>query len=56
LVPISLAITGPIAEAVGARATLIGAGVIGAGTFAVLFVVPGLRDPERAMASLGQLG
>jgi DHA3 family tetracycline resistance protein-like MFS transporter len=55
LVPISLAITGPIAEALGARATLIGAGVIGAGTFAVLFGVPGLRDPERAMASLGRL-
>jgi DHA3 family tetracycline resistance protein-like MFS transporter len=53
LVPLSLAITGPIAQAFGARATLVVAGALGASTFVVLFAVPGLRDPERA--PLGQL-
>lgn len=47
LLPVSLALTGPISDTVGARATLIGAGVIGAAvTFAFLFL-PGLRDIER---------
>jgi DHA3 family tetracycline resistance protein-like MFS transporter len=48
LVAISLALTGPIAQAVGARTTLLGAGAIAATAFVVLFAVPGLRDPERA--------
>ena len=48
LVPMSLALTGPIAQAVGARATLVAAGVLGASTFVVLLAVPGIRDPEHA--------
>jgi DHA3 family tetracycline resistance protein-like MFS transporter len=52
LVPLSLAITGPVAQAFGARATLVVAGALGASTFVALFAVPGLRDPERA--PLGQ--
>jgi len=52
LLPVSLALTGPISDAVGARATLIGAGVIGAAvTFAFLFL-PGLRDIERGGATV----
>jgi MFS family permease len=48
LLPVSYALTGPIASAIGARATLVGAGVIGAAvTFAFLFL-PGLRDVERS--------
>ena len=47
LMPISFALTAPVAAAVGARATLIGAGVIGAAiTLAALFL-PGMRDIER---------
>jgi DHA3 family tetracycline resistance protein-like MFS transporter len=47
LVPISFAITAPVAAAVGARATLIGAGVLGAAvTLAGLFL-PGMRGIER---------
>ena len=48
LIPVSFAITGPIAELVGAKATLIGAGVLGAiGMMVMFFAVPAVRDPER---------
>ena len=48
LIPVSFALTGPIAELVGAQATLIGAGVLGAIGMIVLFLaVPAVRDPER---------
>jgi Transmembrane secretion effector len=47
LIPVSFALTGPIAGAVGARETLIGAGVLaGCITFAFLFL-PGMREIER---------
>jgi Na+/melibiose symporter-like transporter len=53
LIPISFAITGPIAELVGAKATLIGAGVVGAiGMLALFFAVPAVRDPERPADSV----
>ncbi|HET7235128.1 MAG TPA: MFS transporter [Actinomycetota bacterium] len=46
-VPLSFAVVGPAADAFGADATLIAAGVLGAGiTFAFMFY-PGARDPER---------
>jgi MFS family permease len=46
LTPISFALTGPIAEALGARTTLAGAGVLGLLTVGFLYL-PGVRDPER---------
>jgi MFS family permease len=46
LTPVSFALTGPIAEALGARTTLAGAGVLGLLTIGFLFI-PGVRDPER---------
>jgi MFS family permease len=47
LIPVSFAITGPIAAAIGPEATLIGAGLIGApATFAFLFL-PGMRATEE---------
>ncbi len=46
LTPVSFALTGPIADAVGARETLAGAGFLGLLTFGFLFI-PGVRDPER---------
>jgi Transmembrane secretion effector len=48
LVPVSFAITGPVAAAIGARPTVGIAGIAGA-VFLTVFVllVPGLRDPER---------
>jgi DHA3 family tetracycline resistance protein-like MFS transporter len=46
LVPISFALTGPVAESVGAQETLIGAGVLGAVVTAVFYFLPGMRDTE----------
>jgi len=45
LVPVSFALTGPMAKLVGAKATLAGAGVLGAVACAVVFL-PSVRDPE----------
>ena len=47
LVPVSYALTAPVAAVAGVRPTLVGAGVLGAlVTFGFLFV-PGVRDPDR---------
>ena len=46
LIPLSFALTGPVAEWLGARATLAAAGVLGFATVGFLFI-PGVRDPER---------
>ena len=55
LTPVSFALTGPIAEALGARATLAGAGVLGFFTVGFLFI-PGVRDPERTPLPGPRLG
>jgi DHA3 family tetracycline resistance protein-like MFS transporter len=47
LVPVSLALTGPIAALVGARAALVGAGVLGALAVLAFLAFPGMRDTER---------
>lgn len=50
LLPLSYALTGPVAGLIGARATLVGAGILGGVvTFAFLFL-PGMRDIERGGA------
>jgi hypothetical protein len=50
LLPVSFAITGPVSAALGLRATLIGAGVLGAlVTFAAL-LVPGVRRRDESGA------
>ena len=48
LLPVSFALTGPVASAIGARATLLAAG-IGGGTviLATMVLLPGVLDPER---------
>jgi MFS family permease len=47
LVPLSYALTAPVAAAIGARATLMAAGVLGAVvTFAFLYL-PGMRSPRE---------
>jgi MFS family permease len=48
LLPVSFALTGPMAELVGARATLIGAGVLGGAVTLAFLFLPGMRDIERA--------
>jgi DHA3 family tetracycline resistance protein-like MFS transporter len=45
LIPVSFALTGPMAELIGTKATLVGAALIGAAAGALLFI-PGVRDPE----------
>jgi hypothetical protein len=46
LVPVSFALTDPVAELIGARTTFAVAGILGVATCALLFV-PGVRHPER---------
>jgi DHA3 family tetracycline resistance protein-like MFS transporter len=49
-VPLSFALAGPLAEAIGTRVVLTGAGVLGAVCVSAFLFVPGVRDPERAAA------
>jgi len=47
LVPVSFALTGPMAAAVGAGTTLAGAGVIAAAATLACLFIPGMRETER---------
>jgi DHA3 family tetracycline resistance protein-like MFS transporter len=47
LVPVSFALTGPVAAVFGPGATMVGAGLIGGLLMGLLLFVPGVRDPER---------
>ena len=47
LLPLSFALTGPVAGAIGTRGTLVAAGVVGAVVTCAAFFVPGVRDIER---------
>jgi MFS family permease len=48
LLPLSFALTGPVAAEIGARATLVGAAVIGAAVTLAAYFLPGMRDIEPA--------
>ncbi|HWJ33161.1 MAG TPA: MFS transporter [Gaiellaceae bacterium] len=47
LLPVSFALTAPVADAVGARATLIGAAILGAVVTFGAYLLPGMTDVER---------
>jgi MFS family permease len=47
LAPVSFAITGPIAGAIGARETLVAAGALGVAAMVSFLFLPGMRDLER---------
>jgi len=47
LVPLSFALTGPVAALLGPGPTMIVAGLLGSVLMGVLLFVPGVRDPER---------
>ncbi|MEY9942342.1 MFS transporter [Streptacidiphilus sp. MAP5-3] len=47
LVPLSYALTAPVAEAIGARRTLVGAGAIGSALTLAFLFLPGMRAVER---------
>jgi DHA3 family tetracycline resistance protein-like MFS transporter len=51
LLPVSLALTGPVSGAIGVRATLIGAGVVGALVTLAALALPGMRDVEGAQTA-----
>jgi MFS family permease len=52
LLPLSFALTGPVSAAIGARATLVGAGVLGAIVTLAALYVPGMRAlDDRAEAA-----
>jgi MFS family permease len=51
LVPISFALTGPVAEAIGPSTTMVAAALVGAVFMGMLLFVPGVRDPERTGAT-----
>ena len=53
LLPVSFALTGPVAGAIGARATLVGAAVLGGGITLAAFFLPGMRalEDERSISS-----
>jgi len=56
LLPVSFALTAPVAAFAGVRATLVGAGLLGAAiTLAALFL-PGMRDIERSSEPLVPVG
>jgi DHA3 family tetracycline resistance protein-like MFS transporter len=46
LVPVSFALTGPVAERFGAAETMVAAAIVGGVVFGALLFVPGVRDPE----------
>lgn len=53
LVPVSFALTGPVAGVLGPDVTMVGAGLIGAFFMGILLFLPGVRDPERGDALRG---
>ncbi|MGA3218629.1 MAG: MFS transporter [Acidimicrobiales bacterium] len=52
LLPLSYALTAPVAEALGARQTLVGVGVLGAVVTAGFLFLPGMRSGETRRAVL----
>jgi MFS family permease len=48
LVPVSFALTGPVAGIFGARSTLVGAGIVGGIVTLAFLFLPGMRDIERS--------
>jgi MFS family permease len=53
LLPISFALTAPVAAALGARTTLVGAALIGAAVTLAAYFLPGMRDIERTTPASG---
>jgi MFS family permease len=51
LIPLSMALTGPVAGVVGPRQVLIGAGVAGAAAVLLTLAVPGVRRPQYLATS-----
>ena len=52
LLPLSYALTAPVAEALGARQTLVAVGVLGAGVTLGFLLLPGMRTDDKRVAVL----
>ena len=52
LVPLSYALTGPVAAVLGPQTTIVVAGLVGALFMGGLLFVPGVRDPERSAVAI----
>ena len=52
LLPVSFALTAPVAAAIGVRATLVGAAVVGAAVTLGALFLPGMREIERGDEAL----
>jgi hypothetical protein len=52
LVPVSFALTAPVAGLLGPQATLVAGGLLGAVLMGMLLFVPGVRDPERQLGAV----
>lgn len=48
LIPVSFAITGPLADAIGPRTTLVAAGLVSTPLMLAFLFLPGIRDVERS--------
>ena len=55
LAPVSFALTGPVAELIGARETLAASGLLGAAAILAFLFIPGVRDPEKRPLGRGGL-
>jgi MFS family permease len=53
LLPVSFALTGPAVSVLGARGTLVVAGIVGAVVTGAAYFVPGVRDVESEAAAVG---
>jgi hypothetical protein len=53
LLPVSFALTAPVAAAFGVRATLVGAGIVGGAVTLAALLVPGVRDVDGRQATEG---
>jgi MFS family permease len=56
LIPLSMALTGPVAALVGPRQVLVGAGLAGAVAVSLTLVVPGVRRPQYLSTTANQAG
>ena len=54
LLPVSFALAGPLASALGSRGALVAAGIVGAIVTGAAYFVPRMRDIERAAAAVGR--
>jgi hypothetical protein len=52
LLPLSYALTAPVAQALGARQTLVAVGILGAAVTLAFLFLPGMRSEDKRVAVL----